>query len=346
MNVPAADCARSHRSDFAQIYCQNAALHGVFMGFFDAGSKSFTDTWTARSADCSQESMRMLVRMAETRLSAHSDSSAPVPARGAAAARGPEPRAADYPVWISNAHNVVGIGAPIAQRFPVMAFSRLGHSDLHDKQPVLRIGIGYVAQQLAEETDSRNDWPLAAVEAVVSVLAVQLFVVNQAGDISYQQSRPVAGAAADRLLAGDRFNLSDKREALALRDAIRAATSAAAKTSFLALSCLGQETRMAMVAPLPRSEAPMAIVILGQNQIDDDLRYNYFFDSYEMTPSERLVARDVLQGMQLNEIANATGLSLSTIRSYLKQIFAKTRTHRQIDLVLLYAQFFPGALRG
>lgn len=344
------------------------------MGFFDANRKSFSDAWNARSGDCSQETLRNLARMAETRLTAHAESAmrlnqlrqtneppAPVAARSATEARGlPSGAAPDalrdpaqdegnrdkiYPIWISNGRNVVGIGAPISEMFPVMAFPRLGHSDVLEKQSLLRIGMAYVSQQLAESIDCRSDWPMAALDSMISLLALRVFVVNDTGHVVYHQRRPgEVDTTAERLIVGELFTLSNKRECAALRDAIHAAIQVNGKSSLLSVTCMGDKTRLALVAPLQCPDVRMAIVVMGQQQVDHNLQYEYFFDSYEMTPSERLVAREVLRGRQLNEIAASTGLSLSTIRSYLKQIFAKTRTHRQIDLVLLYYQVFPGAL--
>ena len=41
-------------------------------------------------------------------------------------------------------------------------------------------------------------------------------------------------------------------------------------------------------------------------------------------------------GKSAAEAADATGLSLETVRSYLKQVLCKTGTHRQTELIALY----------
>jgi DNA-binding CsgD family transcriptional regulator len=244
-----------------------------------------------------------------------------------------------YPLWISNGRNVVGIGAPIGACFPVMAFPRLGRVDLMEKQALLRIGMAYVSQQLAEALDCLNNWPLASLQSVISLFELRVFVVNSTGLVVYHQSpRHSEVKVIDRIVTGEKLTLVNKRDCVVLREAIRAATKEDGRSSLLSLTSLGHDSRLALVAPMPQSSLRMAMVVFGEKQINHSLQHERFFDTYKMTPSERLVAREVLLGKQLNEVSASTGLSLSTIRSYLKQIFAKTRTHRQIELVLLYYQ--------
>jgi len=47
------------------------------------------------------------------------------------------------------------------------------------------------------------------------------------------------------------------------------------------------------------------------------------------------LARQLLCGQSLQEIADAAGVSLGTVRSQTKAVFVKTQTHRQSELVRL-----------
>jgi DNA-binding CsgD family transcriptional regulator len=338
MNMQISDYSHNHREDFAAYFCKNAGFHGVFMGFFDASQKVFSDAWIAKMADCSQETVRTLVKMAESRLLAHAEGRDQL-TKMDAHARLDDAQDNAYPLWISNGRNVVGIGAPIGTCFPVMAFPRLGRVDLMEKQALLRIGMAYVSQQLAEALDCLNNWPLASLQSVISLFELRVFVVNSTGLVVYHQSpRHSEVKVIDRIVTGEKLTLVNKRDCVVLREAIRAATKEDGRSSLLSLTSLGHDSRLALVAPMPQSSLRMAMVVFGEKQINHSLQHERFFDTYKMTPSERLVAREVLLGKQLNEVSASTGLSLSTIRSYLKQIFAKTRTHRQIELVLLYYQ--------
>jgi len=58
---------------------------------------------------------------------------------------------------------------------------------------------------------------------------------------------------------------------------------------------------------------------------------------FHLTPAEGQIALKIASGKTLAEIAEARGTSISTARSQLKRIFAKTGTHRQAELVVLLA---------
>lgn len=54
---------------------------------------------------------------------------------------------------------------------------------------------------------------------------------------------------------------------------------------------------------------------------------------FRLTPAEARIARDIVQGLSVSEVAEAQQLSIHTVRSALKIIFSKTGCRRQADLV-------------
>lgn len=56
---------------------------------------------------------------------------------------------------------------------------------------------------------------------------------------------------------------------------------------------------------------------------------------FELTPAEARVADGIARGLSLKQVADLHGLRLSTARAYLDQVFRKTGTHRQGELVAL-----------
>ena len=54
---------------------------------------------------------------------------------------------------------------------------------------------------------------------------------------------------------------------------------------------------------------------------------------YKLTPSEARLCNDLVNGYTLEETANKVGLQYCTLRGYLKQIFRKTDTNKQHELV-------------
>lgn len=59
----------------------------------------------------------------------------------------------------------------------------------------------------------------------------------------------------------------------------------------------------------------------------------------QLTPAEARLTRALADGQSLDEIAQRFALSAATLRSQLKQVFAKTGTHRQAELVRLVLPF-------
>jgi DNA-binding CsgD family transcriptional regulator/PAS domain-containing protein len=63
-----------------------------------------------------------------------------------------------------------------------------------------------------------------------------------------------------------------------------------------------------------------------------------FARQYELTAAQAKVSALVFAGQPLTSIAHALNVSENTVRSHLKQVFQKTDTHGQMDLVHLHAR--------
>jgi len=59
---------------------------------------------------------------------------------------------------------------------------------------------------------------------------------------------------------------------------------------------------------------------------------------FGLTRGEARLANQLLCGLSLQAIAERDGLSVATVRSHTKAVLAKTRTHRQAQLVGLLAR--------
>ena len=56
---------------------------------------------------------------------------------------------------------------------------------------------------------------------------------------------------------------------------------------------------------------------------------------YQLTPAEGELVRLIAEGRSLEEVAAERGVTMNTVRSQLKQVFSKTGTSRQGELVHL-----------
>ncbi len=61
-------------------------------------------------------------------------------------------------------------------------------------------------------------------------------------------------------------------------------------------------------------------------------------DAFDLTPSEAILAADLLCGLSVGEAAARRGRSVATMRTHLASILAKTGTARQSDLVRLLSR--------
>jgi DNA-binding CsgD family transcriptional regulator len=73
----------------------------------------------------------------------------------------------------------------------------------------------------------------------------------------------------------------------------------------------------------------------------------FLYSRFRLTPAEAQIALGIAGGETLAAVAKGRGLSVSTARTQLKSVFAKTGTHRQAELViLLIGSQSPFAKRG
>jgi DNA-binding CsgD family transcriptional regulator len=60
-------------------------------------------------------------------------------------------------------------------------------------------------------------------------------------------------------------------------------------------------------------------------------------EAFGLTERESMLAIHLAEGGDLSSFADRNGLSINTVRPYLKLVFEKTGTHRQVELVRLLA---------
>jgi DNA-binding CsgD family transcriptional regulator len=96
-----------------------------------------------------------------------------------------------------------------------------------------------------------------------------------------------------------------------------------------------------VVTPLAQAESRgyadlnghYALVVLKSLNTEGPLSEAILHDLYGLTRAETRLSIMLLQGATLSEIAQNAGVSLNTVRTQLKSVFAKTGMKRQVDLV-------------
>jgi DNA-binding CsgD family transcriptional regulator len=93
-----------------------------------------------------------------------------------------------------------------------------------------------------------------------------------------------------------------------------------------------------LIWPVPEAsrggpEDPAAVVFIGDPDRAADIDEDRLRHIYGLTAAEARVAALLAQGHRLEEIAELLGVAYETTRKHLKQIFIKTSTARQAELV-------------
>lgn len=82
-----------------------------------------------------------------------------------------------------------------------------------------------------------------------------------------------------------------------------------------------------------------AFALLAQTSSDALPRSDIIAALFDLTPAEATVARTIAQGKPPADVAATLGLSVETVRTHLKRVFAKTGVNRQSELVALLSRF-------
>jgi len=81
-------------------------------------------------------------------------------------------------------------------------------------------------------------------------------------------------------------------------------------------------------------EACQLAIFLGHHNYHTHIRLSALNDLYGLTSKEAMVAAELCNGRaKLEEVANTMGIHINTVRSHLKQIYTKTGTNSQAELL-------------
>ncbi|MCA0920203.1 helix-turn-helix transcriptional regulator [Pseudooceanicola nanhaiensis] len=325
-------------NDFLRVFQSSAGLDAVLMGYFDGTTRKFTETWTA----CSADDKLQLLRTASTRLATFAAITEPDPSLFRKAQRDTRDATVDAArdagqcVILRAGSCHIWLGRQIAGLFPVMAFRAGPGNRSSSQRALLRVGMAHVTQALGRHVYSRPVWSDELVEATLKMLSIEFFVVGPAGEIHLDGR---SGRSTERgrrwLVHNERLSLRNDCERAALAQAIATACSER-RGAIVSVTTDEGELSLAAVAPFGQENAPRAIILFESPHTDYYALREHFFRAFGLTRSESAVAHELLSGKTPAETSEATGLSISTVRSYLKTIFDKTGAHRQSELISLY----------
>ncbi len=238
-----------------------------------------------------------------------------------------------FPIWIRDGSRLLGIGRSTRRRYPVVACVGPGldaRSELKDLLGLALVFLAHAAERMEDAPTLRAE---DAAFATMKRLSIGCFIVNGQGKVLYDGRPAGPTSAGPWVVHHGQLSVCEEQDRLPLRKALEEATQTKPRSSIISLTnAEGQKADMVVVTPLSRpGSGPLALVLFDTRRTDHHALRTQFFRAHDLTRSESLVAHQVLDGRTLNEMTEATGLSLATVRSYLKQVMAKTGTHRRVS---------------
>lgn len=330
------EAVRHEDREFLDLFSISAKLRFVFMAYFDLDSLTFVEYWMGRGPGCGIDRSCDLAKSLERRiaiyLKVHQVFSDPVATRVRHMQR-------EKNLWITSGDERIGIGEFAGKLVPIIAFPCGEDDDKPERQAIFKIGLAYVAQALNKKLFMESDRQEGISKTAIQMLSIEFVVLNKRGDIVHDARRsetPPDVRPGARPAPVRKLDFLKGAGRVAFHSAVAAATSPEGKTTLVPIISEDGSPRLVLVTPLEDYEPGHALVIFESEQTDHAWLLGQLFDIYKLTPSERRVARGIVVGKTIAEIAADADWSVATVRSYLKQVLSKMGLHRQSELINLY----------
>lgn len=192
--------------------------------------------------------------------------------------------------------------------------------------------------------DGHDNQALRRLNRMFNLITAGVVLLDREGKIQY------ANTAAQRLMQDcvdpmglAMFNagaVQGGRVSSLVRDAIKAGLCGRDYTEFLSLSRRnGQRDLLVTICALDgkgsTGAAPVAALFICADGRDEPAPLKALESLFRLTPAEGRVAWAFAQGLRPDQIAETFDISLTTVAFHKRNIFQKTYTNRQADLIAL-----------
>ena len=182
----------------------------------------------------------------------------------------------------------------------------------------------------------------------IDALALSMLIVDNKNRILHLNS------SAEKLLSQRTGGLQSKAGHLScvnlsiktqLTNLITAATFEPATGGAMFLQ--DAENYKLFVVPLPAAsefsktwQIPLALILVMESSKNVST-LQFIGTLYNLSPAELRVVSSLLEGKSPEQYAQLTGVSMNTVRTQLKNVFKKTNTHRQSELIAMLSKIPP-----
>lgn len=241
-----------------------------------------------------------------------------------------------------------------ATDFVDLCFMRNGESGMFDSAAGdrLRLIIPHLRRAvLVGQLVDRTTAQAATFGDALDGICAGLFLVDAGGQIVHANARGQAMLAQGVLVRGSSGKLTtyDTSAAQGLNEIFSSAARASSGPQMGAVPLTGRggDHYVAHVLPLSTGVRRLAgaddraVAALFVQKASRDLPspQSAIAKLYRLTPTELRVLSGIVQVGGVPEVAEAMGISVSTVKTHLRRLFAKTGTDRQADLVKLVAGY-------
>ncbi len=246
-------------------------------------------------------------------------------------------------LWLQSGRCLIGLGTRRGSEIPFAAVVRSADGPPWERwqKELVRMALMLGSEASAQDAEARAEATTA--DLILSRLSVALMVVDHDLELKFQN--PAAQSFVNRsphlCERNGRLAATTSETQKSLRTAV-VSTAVDRSKDFVVVklgdASVGRPETVTVTQLKPK--LPLALVVGNQPTTDPGLA-DMVLTTLGLTPSERRVIRMLVQGLSLEDAANAANVKLSTARSYLRKAFEKTNTNRQSELISLVLDQVP-----
>jgi DNA-binding CsgD family transcriptional regulator len=178
-----------------------------------------------------------------------------------------------------------------------------------------------------------------AFAEILDLLSVAILLVDHRAGVF-----ELNAAAMEMLARSNSIQLRGGALEFTLASANRALRAAlvqgSSKQSFVPIACESGATTTAAIIPV-KVDSGLFAVFIPIEEVEVRSFAHVLRDIFKLTPRELAVLLALLDGWGLDDVARHLGIALTTAKSHLSQLFAKTGTARQADLIRRVSKAIP-----